>query len=375
VGQSIKDNSEIPPSVLVSEFLDAIDREFTAGPGRPREDWLVTRHRLQAFSRDYFSGETPLFSYSAENCAALIEKCNGVADTKAFMTTPLAEPSGEWRDVSLIKLIRFFRNPARFFLENRLGISLEDAVAGLDEREPFGMEGLESYGLKQELLGIALQGGDPEDFFSVARARGILPPARHGQVLFKGLVEEVENFATVIRREIGDATPLPRLDFLLELDDFRLGGHLDRIWPKGMLRYRCAKMKAKDQLQIWLEHLVLNALQPEGYPGQSVLIMADGAQTFGAVENASAILKAMLELYWQGLTMPLRFFPSSSMAYAHKLEWSLERAVKAWEGGFNGFGERDEPGYRLCFGSAPPFEDEFQRVSRSALEPLIGHQQ
>jgi exodeoxyribonuclease V gamma subunit len=102
--------------------------------------------------------------------------------------------------------------------------------------------------------------------------------------------------------------------------------------------------------------------------------MADGAQTFGAVENASAILKAMLELYWQGLSMPLRFLPSSSMAYAHKLEWSLERAIMTWEGGFNGFGERDEPGYRLCFGSTPPFDNEFELIARSVLEPLIGCQ-
>jgi len=374
VGQSIKDNSEMPPSVLVSEFLDAIEREFTPGTGRAPEERLVTRHRLQAFSRDYFTEGSPLFSYSAENCAALIEKSSGSPAPAAFMTTPLAEPGEEWRDVPLAKLIRFFRNPAQFFLENRLGIRLEDVVAPLDEREPFGVEGLESYILKQELLEIALQGGDPGNFLSVARARGILPPARHGQTLFAETVDDVEAFAKTVQAKIGDTAPLPRLDFQLDLDRFTLSGQLDRIWPERMVRYRCAKLKAKDQVQVWLEHLILNALHSEGYPCESVLLMTDGSRAFGPVDDAVAILKTLLDLYWQGLSMPLRFFPVSSMEYAHKLEWRLDRAIKAWEGGFGWNGEHDEPGFRLCFGTAPPFDDEFDRIARIVLEPLIRHQ-
>ena len=84
VGQSIKDNSEIPPSVLVSELIDAIDRVFTVGKDITIEDHLVTRHRLQAFSRDYFTDGSPLFSYSAENCAALNEKRSGPKELRSF---------------------------------------------------------------------------------------------------------------------------------------------------------------------------------------------------------------------------------------------------------------------------------------------------
>ena len=373
IGQSIRDNSEMPPSVLVSEFLDAIERKFTPGDGRAPEERLVTRHRLQAFSRDYFKEGSPLFSYSTENREALIEKSLGSPAPPAFMTTPLTEPSAEWRDVTLIKLIRFFRNPAQFFLENRLGIRLEDAAKPLDEREPFEVEGLELYELKRELLEIALQGGNPGDFLPVARARGILPPARHGRTLFAETVGDIEAFAGVVRTTIGDTAPLPRLDFRLELDPFTLSGRLDGIWPERMIRYRCAKLKPKDQLQVWLEHLILNTLQPEGCPLESVLVMTDGSRVFRPVDDAVAILKTVLDLYWRGLSMPLRFFPVSSMEYAHKLEWRLDRAIKAWEEGFGRNGERDEPGFRLCFGEAHPFDGEFDRIARIVLEPLITH--
>jgi exodeoxyribonuclease V gamma subunit len=370
VGQSIRDNSRIPPSVLLSELLDAIAREFEPGNGVSLEDRLVTRHRLQAFSREYFREGAPLFSYSQENRDALLEERDDTPPP-AFMTAPLAEAADEWRDIPLARLISFYRNPARFFLENRLGIRLEEVVAPLEEREPFAVEGLDSYSLTQELVERVLGMADPADFFSVARGRGILPPGRHGRLLYDEAVEAAQMFAGDVRCRMGEGAPLARLDFDLPLAGFRLTGHLDGIWPERMVRYRCAKVKAKDRVQVWLEHLLLNELRPEGYPRETVLVMTDVTVLFKPVEDASAILATLLELYWQGLRQPLRFFPVSSMEYAHKLEWKQERAIRAWEGGFKVKGEGEDPAFRLCFGGAAPFDDEFQRIARSVLEPLI----
>jgi len=75
VGQSIQDNSRIPPSVLVSELLDTIEKGFELS-GINILEHLVTVHRLQAFSPQYFQKDSRLFSYSEENreAAASIAK-------------------------------------------------------------------------------------------------------------------------------------------------------------------------------------------------------------------------------------------------------------------------------------------------------------
>ena len=374
IGQSIKDNSEIPPSVLVSEFLDAIERGFPAAEDLSKESRLVVKHRLQAFSCDYFNGKSALSSFSAENCAAQLEKRTNPWQPAEFISTPIAPPSEEWRDVSLAKLLRFFDNPARYLLENRLGIRLEDVAVPLEEREPFAFAGLEAYGLKQELLEICLLGGDVESFLPVARCRGILPPARHGEELFAAAAEEVTEFAATVQEKLAGNPPLIPLDFELNLGDFRLTGRLDRIWQDHLVRYRCAKMKAKDRMRTWLEHLVLNAVNQEGYPCESLLLMTDSSIKYGPVENAAVILQTILDLYWDGLTVPLRFFPASSMEYAKKQEWRLERARARWEEGYNYPGEGDDPYFKLCFGQVDPFNADFERVSRALLEPLLQHQ-
>ena len=54
-GQSLQDETEFPPSVLVGELLDALDKSFQFPKGDSREK-LGRVHRLQAFSPAYFDG-------------------------------------------------------------------------------------------------------------------------------------------------------------------------------------------------------------------------------------------------------------------------------------------------------------------------------
>ncbi|MFN3786165.1 MAG: exodeoxyribonuclease V subunit gamma, partial [Thiothrix sp.] len=58
VGQSAQDNSELPPSVLVSELMDYAER---CQPGA--RETLLTKHPLQAFSQKYSRGEPGLCTY------------------------------------------------------------------------------------------------------------------------------------------------------------------------------------------------------------------------------------------------------------------------------------------------------------------------
>lgn len=373
VGQSVRDNSEIPPSVLVSELLDYLGKTSASDNGNPAKQ-VTTLHRLQAFSPGYFLGGSRLFSYSTENRAALEERRDHPWRASPFMTGPLAPPADEWRDVPLSRLLRFFGNPARFFLENRLGIRLEKPTEPLGEREPFEVAGLEAYQLKQELVEHVLRGGAADDLLPSFRCRGLLPPSRHGEAVFAGLAAGASSFAGEVKQQLAGQRPLDPLDFQLQVGKFTLSGRLDRIWAKRLVRYRCAKLKSKDLVQTWLEHLVLNRLKEEGYPLESMLVMADCAKVFGAVNDPDSLLQEIFSLYWEGLSVPLRFFPESALACAHKGGWDVGRARDKWGRGFNDFpGEGDDVWFRLCFGEVDPFTDDFERVSRTVIEPLLKH--
>ena len=116
-GQSIQDNSTMPPSVLVSELMDYIESGF-AIRGENILDNIVTKHRLQAFGLEYFkSDDKRLFSYSEENCAAAEQMLKSVEPPAPFISKGLTTPEEQWKDVGLQDLCRFFGNPGPLLIE------------------------------------------------------------------------------------------------------------------------------------------------------------------------------------------------------------------------------------------------------------------
>ena len=371
VGQSIRDNSELPPSVLVSELLDLLATRYRVEGGDMR-DLLVTKHRLQAFSPDYFSGGGRLFSFSAENAEALRQRRTGGGASPLFLGQPLELPPGEELVVPLAVLLRFFDNPSRHFLNNRLGVRFEETATPLDDREPFGVDRLDEYTLTAELVETVLANGRPEDHLPLARARGILPPARHGEILFGRYCTVATDFAREVQTVIGDGPLLPPLDFVIPCNGVMVTGRLEGVRSGGLVRYRCAGLKGKDRLRTWIEHLVLNCLAREGYPLASTLLMKNGRRNYRPVAAPGTCLAQVVSCYREGLTRPLPYFPRSSMAYADS-GWNMAKALAAWDD--QEFADGNDPYIELAFRNGDPFSWEFDRVARLILEPLLEHEE
>jgi exodeoxyribonuclease V gamma subunit len=374
VGQSVRDNSPIPPSVLVSELLDAVERGFEFPEGQDAASRLVVTHKLQSFNPAYFTSDSKLFSYSADNFHAL-ERRNS-AEERPFIDELLVEIDEAERTVTLDDLARFFANPAAYFLERRLGLKPSAATEPLEEREPFEAVGLERYAMRQELLEAVLDGGDGRAMLPLFRSRGLLPPATHGELLFRQLLAEVEQFAAKVR-ELKGSGAFGQLDFDLDIGGFRITGRLDHLLPEGQLLYRCARMRAQDRLRSWLLHLASHAVE-KGASSDTLIVTLDRSIRYRPVEGASERLEALLDLYRKGLSEPLPLFPRSSLAWAEKAGKPEEERRKAalgeWLDGFGGReGEGSDPAIRRCFGEKPPFGERFAAIAESLLQPMIEH--
>ncbi|AAM72301.1 MAG TPA: exodeoxyribonuclease V subunit gamma [Chlorobaculum sp.] len=375
VGQSVRENTPLPPSVLVSELLDAIERGFEFPEGEDAASRLVVQHRLQGFSPAYFTKGSSLFSYSADNFKALAGR-NSLAE-RPFIEEPLNGFTDEDRTVTLDDLARFFANPAAYFLERRLGLKPSAAVEPLEEREPFEVAGLERYAMRQELLEAVLEGHDGCAMLPLFRSRGLLPPATHGELLFRKLLVEVEEFATKVQELKGGGT-FSQLDIDLDIGGFRLTGKLDHLLPTGQLLYRCARMRAQDRLRAWLLHLAYHAVE-NGATQETCIITLDRSIRYRPVDDTTKRLETLLDLYREGITEPLPFFPRTSLAWAEKAEKPeadrRKAALGQWLDGFGGIeGEGNDPAIRRCFGQEPPFGDRFKSIADKLLLPMIEHE-
>ncbi|MDH5246537.1 MAG: exodeoxyribonuclease V subunit gamma, partial [Betaproteobacteria bacterium] len=213
-GKSVRDNSPLPPSVLIAELLDtcaaAIDTApFSADSLKKARERLTVEHPLQPFSLDYFKPEADprCRSFNVEYCEALRQQLAGLTEPTAFpprtnatdasggqgdreprggderaagsaaespaadeneaweaqqrfFVLPLASPGPEFREVTLDNLTRFFRNPCRYLLKERLGISLPRGDEELQDVEPLVAELTGRQDLAQRLLPRLLDGED-----------------------------------------------------------------------------------------------------------------------------------------------------------------------------------------------------------------------
>jgi exodeoxyribonuclease V gamma subunit len=298
-----------------------------------------------------------------------------------FITAGLAPPDDALRNLSLENLCRFFANPAKYFLRNRLGIVLGEEGALLDDAEPFEVGGLEKYAMEQDLMESVMTGGRLESLFPKVKASGLLPHGTPGEAAFKGSGRRVEAFAKEVRRYLRSDRLAP-LEVHLDLAGFQLTGRIHPIHRDRLVRYRHAGLKARDHLDLWIPHLVLNVTPSPNIPRESTLIGLEKGRVravhYGPLPGAEETLVQLLELYWQGLTEPLRFFPETSLEYARltlgqgkSAGEALGRVANTWEGSEFRRGESMKPHLELCFKDMDPLDQEFQRLSELVFRPML----
>jgi exodeoxyribonuclease V gamma subunit len=374
VGQSIKDNSLIPPSVLVSELIDYIKEGFGLS-----EECVVTLHRLQAFSPEYYKVNSNLFSYSRENFIARRNIYDDHKEIPSLISAKLTEPDQEWKKLAIDNFCAFFGNPARFLLEKRLGICLYDTIPASDEREKFSLDNLEKYMIGQDLVENRLSGSDLNNSLFLQKAMGQLPHGNVGDYVFNEMSVDAEAFVRKTKEHI-KGEPFDDLDADLDIAGYNLFGRLTDIHEHGLIQIRYANTKPKYLLNTWIYHLILNMLNEDKYPAKSFLICKDTAWEFACATNSKDVLKNLLELFWQGMSEPLHFFPESSFEYAQKVliknqtkQAALNFAQKKWIGSDFSRGESEDPYFELCFGKTDPLDKDFEKIAEKIFAPLLDH--
>ncbi len=372
VGKSIHDDAMMPPSVLVSELLESIENG----------EKLVTEHPLQAFSPRYFNkSDNKLFSFSTSYCDASKALMKQARSYEKFITHSLPEPEiAASKSINLERFTRFFRHPTEFLLRQRLGIGLKNHKNILNETEPFEMQGLDHYQLSNILVAKSLAGIDLQEYKIIAKASGQLPHGKIGEHVYNQVTEQIKPFVKSVQEALNqDKRDAIKLN--LKLSHLELTGYLGRLWRYNLIHYRYGELKAKDHIQIWIHHLILNAINNKNLPRYSILIGKNGRWDYEKIHTKKALkmLNDLSQSYWQGLIEPLHFFPETSFKFAEYIkketneEKALEEAKKQWLGSDFKRGEAKDEYHHLCFGKGDmPLDDkQFEKFAMQFFEPLL----
>ena len=395
-GRSVRDNSPRPPSVLVAELLDYAVRACSADAesGKAVRARLVIEHPLQPFSPDYFSSgaDARRRSFHAEYCDALRDKLRtpeapprhgvqlGDDDEPAadpslpFFAAPLDAPEPEWRLVPVEQLRRFFANPCRYLLRNRLGIALPERDEELLDDEPFLPDFPGRQAMAERLLGPALEGASEAELLALARAGNEFPAGALGDAALASEIRLLRAFAGGLRDDLASGPATPRaaeLECAIEGETWRLQGPLAE-WRAGTLvRSRYDDTRPSDYLAGWIDHLFACAAVG---PCSTRWHSRDGVYALPPYADAQARLAELLALYREGLRAPLRFFPRSGWAYVAS-GGQIAKARARWANWKTPrFGESHDPAYQIALRGIPdPLDARFVELASRVLGPLHAH--
>lgn len=381
VGQSPRDLSEAPPSVLVSELLDHLERIGSFPQGQRGRHFLVRRHRLQPFHPDYF-GHGRLFSYSGENAAASRRLMGEQVGLPPFIEANLSAPEAEWRTVGVRELVRFFRNPAEYFSKERLGLRLPKEEAMLEDSELFELNSLDKYLLKKAAADGLVEKREPSEWERL-QAVGRAPLGTPGRAVCQTIQRNAAAFVAHLSGAVSLEAPRSNRTLDQSLGEFRLRGELGPFFGADLVLYRPAKIKPKDRLAAWIQHLAAcweRGTAAAGEGPRTLLIGKDEVVTFAPCEEAEARLGQLLEFYWQGLSRPLPFFPEAGWAYVDasnrgKGPDSMLVAQRKFLGPSTPFVqcELDDPWVNLCWRGreTEAVEEAFTEVTTAVFHDFI----
>lgn len=406
-GHSVRDNSEQPPSVLVSQLRDYL----AAGWGQEVVTSRTTQHPLQPFSRRYFEADSPLITYAREWRAA--HESQELATTEEADTTDATQSLGDLITseplaafvpdpgvpVTVAQLTNFLRKPVKAFFRQRLLVTFEEDEEENADEECFAVDGLQEYGLIRDLLASATAETSNE-LEQVCISRSLTRLRKAGELPLKGFgdlkQQALEEVLTTmlqawhavqarfpgaaerqsVRLQQGDVVLEDWIDHLCRGEAFSDPGEGGQIgvvtaWleldPGKLCDSKKPIPRPDKLLGPWIRSLAIAA---SGVSAQGVLVGRDGIVEISPMsqEEAKNTLGMLLTLWFDGMNSPLPLPPKTALA------WLAEKnAASQYEGGYMQRGDVEEACMARMF---PDFEalaadGRFEALAREVYAPFL----
>lgn len=296
IGSNTKDNSEIPPSSLISE-LDS----HMVGLLNQDLETLTISHPLHNFNSRYNQEEEPLLvNYKLSKA---LEKDFYTSSDEIGSEGDKNDDEQHKKVIQLKDLTNFIEDPVKHYFTKTLGVYMSDRDIELAENELFSLDELEKWKVKDKITDAKLK--DKKLDVVDLKMKGWLPLSELGTESFDQLMEEV--LPIVEDEELSNlllSTPDPHpIQVQIELDDYIVTGRLDTIYDDTLLYLTPSSDKAKYQIRALLNFYV--ALS-EGEVNNLYYLFKNGEskrlnKTHIDISSINQVLEKWCQLYTKGL--------------------------------------------------------------------------
>ena len=397
-GRNIQNNNEKQPSLVVKELMEYLSQgygwQFSLKPHEEQTmacDEGIYQLAMQAFSTKNYAGKWPSFD---GKWLALGQKSasHNLANVKPFNIQASATPDS--LKLSAEQLIRFYQHPTKVFAQQQLNLFFEQNRTVLEDVEPFTVNPLQSYLLRQELLDASLSQTDSAQALlkveQRSRLSGRFPDLPTTTDFFEGYQHDVQCFSEEICKLNCNNPEVYSCEISIDVNGVSISLTAQMAIKNGLLvHYRSSTAKAKDKFSIYLQQLILQVWQQDYSTRDTLLPNADGVEEnsslmlnkvcgsiglyfntksqkvevfdLALIDNAQQKLTDIIKFYLKGQQQPLLLNGDLAEKVFTKKRGELDEMTQTrfesiWHGdaNFNGFADD----YLSYFWSEPPLYEQ-----------------
>jgi exodeoxyribonuclease V gamma subunit len=315
IGQSVKDNSSIPPSTLIDDLL------ATCSNYGLHEDSLgsiLVKHPLHAFSSKYNDENDRLIRFESATKKVDLKKVETKEQFPPYQ--PEVDKDGKII-IPLSDLIRFIEDPVRHYYNRVLGIYYSDNEVELAECEPFFLDPLAHWSLKNDLLKNEIDPTELEDFKLENQRMGILPLLNFGTMTLNNAHTEVAEIASKILETI--AVEKSAVTINIDCDKYRIIGEVDDVYDSTYIFSTVSSDKFKYQIRALVNYNFLKFQKQEITTG--FYITKDSKKgsvkkSINLFDDIQKRIKNLCDLYMQGSKELIHFTSDFKDLSVNKME-------------------------------------------------------
>lgn len=371
IGQSPVDNDVIPPSTIVNEWMDEV-----AGSSGRQKDEVIVKESLHSFSELNFRKGKSYSSTAFQTVKALNEIDNQNAGLS--WTGPLPDDEDSPEFITVGQLTRFYKNPIRAFVADRLEARLRDPE---DEKDEFSSSYLEKHILFQQLFGWTLNGLEESQMYILVKQSGQLPDGFTGETVFKEKMSQCKTALQILKeKEIKPVSAL--LDIDLELESIRIHDVLSTYMEGKVLDITPSSLNGALLIQTWIRHLAWNLSNRSEIESNLFCEIKNSGPywvRFKPVEAPQKYLSPFIKQYQIGQHEPLLFFPKTIYKYeetdrSNKKNDPITDAKTEFEGYYKKIGERMNINVKALLGPDASFKSAYvEEPYRSHISTMMDH--
>lgn len=308
IGQNVKDNTEIPPSIVVDTLLEYV------GCGS-----ILSRHPLYGFSSQYnMNADDRHFTFLYG------EKTTGF--------NPKEPDPKEFDEISVYSFVKFFEHPPKWYFNNILGIYHEEDEQTLPETELFGLGHLEKWHIRNDL--IHAKDENIQSYIEKSIKEGNLPLKNLGRLVSDEILEDISDIKSIYLSLTESKEEKPVLiDFNIE--NVRFTGTIEGVFGDMFITLAFSD-RPVHKVRAYLRTLMLCA---QGEISSSKIIEKKGKVKEMPVmkpEESKTEIKKLLSYFIKGTQAPLKFTVESTKPPSKNEGISIESILKLIESNAKG---------------------------------------